>query len=431
MTKQDVYQPLLQRTVENYQVQHLVRRFDFGKESRIARLIVQEINAAIEQEEANLQIKRVRPFELFVRLNRQGVRLPLFHEDYVSPLYQGETFSASRKMIQETCLKLLQQADGKAKEQDLLRFIDSWALTRRKGPTRFIDELKSTPVRYKDSDSKTWHEIIDSIKPIPPTERLKTPDVSAPKWLLKELAAKIAQETGLGERLSRYIAEEVIMLRNICCPRMETLQPGEMPLLTTHVKAHPSEELSTVYRRHTPIVISVWTPEELRRRPKDVASCLELLKKRIVRVCFEAYRQNGLLSQQQLQWIFQISTTRVSELIRSFQNEHNIVVPTPGTILDAGSSMTHKDIIVRLHLEGYHVSEIAKMTYHTPKSVDNYIGTFEAVLILHLYGIPKQLMAKLLNRGSTLVQEHLNLIAEFYENSAEIREYLQLKGVNF
>jgi uncharacterized Fe-S cluster-containing radical SAM superfamily protein len=162
-----------------------------------------------------------------------------------------------------------------------------------------------------------------------------------------------------------------------------------------------------------------------------VASCLELLKKRIVRVCFEAYRQNGLLSQQQLQWIFQISTARISELIRSFQNEHHIVVPTPGTILDAGRSITHKDIIVRLHLEGYNVSEIAKMTYHSPKSVDNYIGTFEAVLILHLFSIPKPLMARLLNRGSTLIQEHLDLIAEFYHNPEDIKEYLQLKGVSF
>ncbi|MGI6641386.1 MAG: DUF1670 domain-containing protein [Limnochordia bacterium] len=90
------------------------------------------------------------------------------------------------------------------------------------------------------------------------------------------------------------------------------------------------------------MIITVWTPEELRKRPRTVASCLELLKKRIVRVCFEAYRQNGLLSQQQLQWIFQISTARISELIRSFQNEHHIVVPTPGTILDAGCDRQHK-----------------------------------------------------------------------------------------
>jgi hypothetical protein len=84
------------------------------------------------------------------------VRLPLFREEYVVPLCQGETFVFSRKLIQATCLKRLQ-------------------LTRCKGPTRFIDELKTAPVRYEDANSETWHEMIDSIKPKPPTERLKTP----------------------------------------------------------------------------------------------------------------------------------------------------------------------------------------------------------------------------------------------------------------
>ena len=68
MRKPDIYRPLLDRTVENYQVQHLVRKFDFGKESRIARLIVHAINAAVEQEEANLRITRVRPFELYLQM---------------------------------------------------------------------------------------------------------------------------------------------------------------------------------------------------------------------------------------------------------------------------------------------------------------------------------------------------------------------------
>ncbi len=385
----------------------------------------------MEQEEANLQIKRVEPFELFIRTKNQGVRLPLFHQDYLAPLYQGETFGTCKKIIRENCLRQLQQANHQAREQDLLRFIDPWLLTRYKGPTRFIDELELAPVIYEDPDSKIWHEMIDDLKPIALTKRLRTPDISAPQWLIKDLSDQIANETGLGKRLSRYIVEEVIMLRNISCPRMETLTSGEMPLLTTHVNARLSEGLDSAYRRHTPIIITVWTPEELRQRPKTVASCLQLLKRRIVRVCFEAYRQNGLLSQQQLQWIFQISTARISELIRSFQNEHHIIVPTPGTVLDAGRSMTHKDIIVRLHLEGYNVSEIAKMTYHAPKSVDNYIGTFEAVLILHLFSIPKPLMSRLLNRGSTLIQEHLNLILELYKDTSEIKEYLQRKGVNF
>ncbi|HPZ32010.1 MAG TPA: hypothetical protein PLW17_11255, partial [Limnochordia bacterium] len=111
MRMPDIYRPLLDRTVENYQVQHLVRKFDFGKKSRIARLIVQEINAAIEREEANLRIGRVQPFELFVRTNRQGVCLPLFQDDYTAPLYQGQSFAAAKKLVRENCLNRLRQAD--------------------------------------------------------------------------------------------------------------------------------------------------------------------------------------------------------------------------------------------------------------------------------------------------------------------------------
>ncbi len=50
-----------------------------------------------------------------------------------------------------------------------------------------------------------------------------------------------------------------------------------------------------------------------------------------------------------LQWIFHISVRKISELIRRAQKENTIIVPTPGTVLDAGRSMTHKDIVVELH----------------------------------------------------------------------------------
>ncbi|MDQ7791037.1 MAG: DUF1670 domain-containing protein, partial [Clostridia bacterium] len=111
------------------------------------------------------------------------------------------------------------------------------------------------------------------------------------------------------------------------------------------------------------------------------------------------------------------------------QREHNLVVPTPGTILDAGRSMTHKDVIVGLHLEGYTVKEIARMTYHSPKAVDNYIGTFEAVLILYLFGLPPELMVRILRRGRSLINEHLVLVREVYRDHHEIKQYLVAQGV--
>ncbi len=78
--------------------------------------------------------------------------------------------------------------------------------------------------------------------------------------------------------------------------------------------------------------------------------------------------------------------------------------------------MTHKDIIVRLRLEGHSVNEIARINHHSQRTVDNYIGTFESVLTLKLYGVKPELMARPFKKGSTVIREHLKLIDEFYED---------------
>jgi uncharacterized Fe-S cluster-containing radical SAM superfamily protein len=271
--------------------------------------------------------------------------------------------------------------------------------------------------------------MIEGIRPLLPADRLQAPDFLAPGQVLKELTGFVTAEAGLGPVVARQLVEEVIALRNICCPRTKELKPGEMPLVVTHVSARLSEDTATRYKRLAPVIIRVWTPDELANIPDTVPGFLEQLKRRIVRVCFEAYRQNGLLTLMELQWIFQISSARISELIRSVQREHNLVVPTPGTILDAGRSMTHKDVIVSLRLQGYTVKEIARMTHHSPRAVDNYIGTFEAVLILYLFGVPPELMARLLKRGISLIKEHLRLVRENYRDQQEIKEYLITQGV--
>ena len=93
--------------------------------------------------------------------------------------------------------------------------------------------------------------------------------------------------------------------------------------------------------------------------------------------------------------------------------------------------MTHKDIIVRLHLQGHSVNEIARITHHSQRAVDNYIGTFESVLILKLYGVKPTLMARLLKKGITVIREYLKLIDEFYEDEQEIKQHLLAEGVKF
>ena len=429
MNRRELYRPLLERTLVNYQVQYLARKYDFGKESLVARLLVEEIDRRMEETETILGIERVKPFELYAQKAQSQARLPLFRPEYLEPILGGGDFSMARNLITKRCLQSYRLGYPKGSQADLMQIIDPWSLVRKKGPSRYVDQLCQATLPYSKTDAASWDRMIEEIHPLLPADRLQAPDLLAPGRLLKELTEFVVSEAGLGPAVARQLVEETIALRHICCPRTKELRPYEMPLIVTHVSARLSEDISTRFRQLAPVIITVWKPEELDRQPDTVPGFLEQLKRRIVRVCFEAYRQNGLLTLMELQWIFQISSSRISELIRSVQKEHNLVVPIPGTILDAGRSMTHKDIIVGLHLEGYNVKEIAHMTYHSPRAVDNYIGTFEGVLILHLFGIAPELMARLLKRGISLINEHLKLIQEHYRDQQEIKEYLVSQGV--
>jgi len=429
VNRYELYRPLTERTLENYQVQYLARRYDFGKESLIAHLLIKEINARMDKAEAAVGIWRVHPFELYLQKGRQETALPLFRPEYLQPLLAGKDFSRARDKVFQSCWQCYRKVFPHACKKDLVKVIDPWLTVRRKGPSRYIDQLYEGEYRPGEENSSQWTAFIERIQPQTPTQRLEPPDVSAPETLLKKLTELVRIETGLGPRVARQLVEDVITLRNICCPRGTALKPGEMPLLVTHVSARLSEDLATRFRKLAPVIITVITPEEMKAVPETVPKYIEALKKRLVRVCFEAYRQNGLLTLMELQWIFQLSSHRISELLRSVQKEHDLIVPTPGTVLDAGRSMTHKKVIVGLHLKGQAVMDIAKRTHHSPRAVDNYIGTFEAVLILHLFGLPPPLMARILKRGISLIQEYIKLIDEVYKDRLEIKKYLLQQGV--
>ena len=150
---------------------------------------------------------------------------------------------------------------------------------------------------------------------------------------------------------------------------------------------------------------------------------------RMARVLVEAYQQDGLICYSELQWCFLMSSNNIGRILGWYQRKHNVILPSPGTVLDMGRMLTHKDIIVRLHLEGLTVLEISRQTYHAPRSVDAYLKVFDSVLILHLYGLPKKLIARVLTRGVSLIEEYLQLIRDNLKEVKEIREYLHSRGV--
>lgn len=425
-----LYRPLLERSLLNYQVQYLARHYDFGKQSRVAALIVGEVNAQMEQAEVQLGIRRVPPFHLYLKWKGQELLFPLFAPEYLEPILRDEGgFRVSREMMITSCRKEARKA--RMAPVELLGVVDPGYFVRH-GPRRHEPQIALDSRRSKIT---SWRESIrgqiETLCPSSPLQRIDALDTGAPVSVVRQLSQFVQREAGCGPTVSNQLVQDLLTVRNVCCPRMRHLNSGEMPVLATSVNAHLSEEVAARFRRLKPIILTVWTEEELKTCSWGDPLPDEQMAKRIVRVCFEAYRQGGLLSLMDLQWIFHISVRKISELIRRAQRECTIIVPTPGTVLDAGRSMTHKDIVIELHLQGHTVKEIARMTYHSPRAVDNYIGTFESVLILDLYHIPKPLMARILKKGISLVEEHLRLARKHFRDEEDRKRLLAWKGVKF
>ena len=73
--------------------------------------------------------------------------------------------------------------------------------------------------------------------------------------------------------------------------------------------------------------------------------------------------------------VYLVSHATASRTLHAYQPQHHVILQCPGTMLDMGRILTHKDLIVRLHLlhcigGATHVHECSSGLLHAPPSRD-------------------------------------------------------------
>ncbi|MFN3286593.1 MAG: DUF1670 domain-containing protein [bacterium] len=432
--QEEVFGPLLWRTMENAQVSHLAEHYDLSRDSRLALEIVRHVNGTLDAEEKRRGIRRVRPGELLLRTSRGPLVLPIRTPEDISRVLAGERWDVVRRDILERCAARYRDLFPEASATRVERFLHLvWQGRSPAGPT-------PSPL-HGPRKERPW-DAGEEGRPLAELDAQR-----ARRWLdrdpprpghLPETFQKIAHflgtQAGIPPALQEPMILDLMALRARFCPRLTTLRSGQMPMAALHVKAGRSLWQPSRHQPLAPVVVSLLAAEEartLRHRPfGDYEQFLDFYGRRMARVMTEAYTQDGLLSYAEIQWIFLASTGTVSRALDHYQRKHRVILPCPGTVLDMGRMLTHKALIVRLHLQGLSVLEIARKTYHNPRSIDAYLKTFDAVLILHLYGLSPSLMASVLDRSESLVHEYLDLIAKYLKDVGTIREHLRRRGIN-
>jgi DNA-binding CsgD family transcriptional regulator len=134
-----------------------------------------------------------------------------------------------------------------------------------------------------------------------------------------------------------------------------------------------------------------------------------LRQHKILRLTEEAYEQGGILTQEDLGRLLQVSSRTIRSDIRELIRDGN-VVHTRGFDHDIGRSLSHKSVIVDLYLSGFTYDEIMRRTRHSAHSIKRYVCTFGRVLLLISRGVNSaKEISRILHHSERLIGEYLAL----------------------
>ena len=144
-----------------------------------------------------------------------------------------------------------------------------------------------------------------------------------------------------------------------------------------------------------------------------------LRRVKILRMAEESLEQGGLLTQEDLADILEVSPRTIRRDIKKLKGK-GFSVPTRGTYQDIGPGVSHKTKIIELYLEYNTYSEIQRKTRHSPGAIKRYINDFGRVLLALKNKLSIKETAHIVGISEKLVKEYTELYFKY--NSSEYKE---------
>lgn len=425
---QQTYGPLGDLTLEASANQLVSKRFDFGPDSAVCQHLVQRTFAALEADERRGGIVRVAPFTL--RLEQRGTNLPvsLLNDQIVSQLVTAVPLGQVLRKLREQTFKQLLQTDPATTMDEVRRLLAPSALLATGS------RLPRSRPRLKDieqcrMDLARLRKVVSVPQAlVPAAQQLADP----PAPVVAQVGPAIEAE-GRSPELARSFISHLLALRQRFCPRFDELDPGQLMAVALDIRDRRMSHKMR-HRAHVPVRLTLYHDAELaaleKVGPRDRVAVDELLGLRVARMLTEAYCQGGLLSLTMVALLTHQNSARVGRLVDQFEARHQLILPTPGTIHDAGTKLTHKATVVQMHLSGMECQQIARETFHTEEAVDRYVDDFERALIAVGHGLPSHLLPRVLKLGKHVVKQYEALIAEQIGGIGKVHELLLARGIN-
>ncbi|HOA36630.1 MAG: DUF1670 domain-containing protein [Dethiobacteria bacterium] len=404
---QNRFAALPARDVRPVQVSHLQQRFELAPRSQLAEAVVHKVNEALAEHETATGAVRLIPGELLVELEGERLPLPLLSPRWSQRLADGCKVAAVRRHLEYEQLQACLAVDQSLTLEHLWRWTDQKELVGRRGGKEFL------PAEPLDVETL-------GVSPRPLDES------TLPESLLEPVIDHLAQDYGCKPALARAMAERAAQIRQWCCPRLQELKPGQVVWLVYSTRRSKRGQS----RLLAPVVLTLLTLEEQSLTLNNRGDLKHLKVRQLERITAEAWQQDGVLTMLDLEWLLNVNGAFLKQLLTAYQERFGVILPTAGTVLDMGRTLTHKTIVVEMALEGLSTQQIAKRIFHTPEAVDYYLRLFDRVLVLLFFRMPPHLMRQVTGHSLALINEHLALAKKHFPTEKDLVDYLTNRGVD-
>jgi hypothetical protein len=238
-------------------------------------------------------------------------------------------------------------------------------------------------------------------------------------------------------RVIRMIVESIMELHREFFPEVEHQRPGTILWATT--KSGDGAKVSWGKRAESygiqmvqlPLVTKadiesrmVASPAGDRKAKRSKMFRREMAT--LVRLVKSAADQGGLLTGAELSLLMNRSLPKIHDYIRAYEAETGEALPLKGSVLDMGSSPTHKGIICGKFEEGMSPPDIARATGHNLGSVDKYLGTYGRIKVLLKKGFDAETICHVTGKGPRTVAQYLEIVDLYHPDllSEEHRRWL-------
>lgn len=216
-----------------------------------------------------------------------------------------------------------------------------------------------------------------------------------------------------GPMTSRLFSDKVDELYERFHPPRSRFTVGQVLWTGVAIDDPPSHNKRIEDTRLVPVVLDLVAAYDIEKaKAKGVQSQTRLTK--IVRLFRQAYEQGAVLGHADVSLLLNMSISRLSTYVLRHERETGELVPRRGTIHDMGRSVTHKAIICYKSLvEKKPTSQVAQETFHSAEDVEHYVQCFRRIQLCRDKGLSAEETAHATGHSLSLVQEYLDLMAEF------------------